>query len=198
MQFRRCLAVVRTDDPTTPEATVSQVHPGASQAVRGISQVYQVHSGTAADLRAGQVAAMHKIASENTETGQHAETIRAAARRQASSLQAVAVRYARVLDSVRLAPELEQAQAMSIRALNEAEIPYAALNRAVSLPSGPDLTAGQKQHSPCRLPRLYEVSPGATRRGRGAAGPRDHPARHPGRLLRREDQPGQQRQPHRP
>jgi len=41
MRFRRCMAVVRTDDPTTPGATVSRVHPGASQAVRGISQVYQ-------------------------------------------------------------------------------------------------------------------------------------------------------------
>jgi hypothetical protein len=116
--------------------------PGDPQAVSAEA----AHLASVAATITGQVAVMHKIAGENTETGQHAETIRAAARRQASSLQAVAVRYARVSSALSgWAPELEQAQAMSIRALNEAEIPYAALNRAVSLPSGPDLTAAQQQ-----------------------------------------------------
>ena len=116
--------------------------PGDPQAISAEA----AHLASVATTITGQVAAMHKIASENTETGQHAETIRASARRQASSLQAVAVRYSRVSSALSgWAPELEQAQALSIRALNEAEIPYAALNRAVSLPSEPDLTAPQKQ-----------------------------------------------------
>jgi hypothetical protein len=116
--------------------------PGDPQAIGAEA----AHLASVATTITGQVSAMHKIASENTEVGQHAETIRAAARRQANSLQAVAARYARVSSALSgWAPELEQAQALSIRALNEAEMPYAALNRAVSLPSGPDLTAAQKQ-----------------------------------------------------
>lgn len=116
--------------------------PGDPQAISAET----AHLASVAATITGQVAAMHKIASENTETGQHAETIRAAARRQAASLQAVATRYARVSSALSgWVPELEQAQAMSIRALNEAEVPYAALNRSVTLPSGPDLTDAQKQ-----------------------------------------------------
>ena len=116
--------------------------PGDPQAISAET----AHLASVAATITGQVAAMHKIASENTETGQHAETIRTAARRQAASLQAVATRYARVSSALSgWVPELEQAQAMSIRALNEAEVPYAALNRSVTLPSGPDLTDAQKQ-----------------------------------------------------
>ena len=116
--------------------------PGDTQATRAET----AHLASVAATITGQVAAMHKIASENSETGQHAETIRAAARRQAASLQAVATRYARVSSALSgWVPELEQAQAMSIRALNEAEVPYAALNRPVALPPGPDLTDAQKQ-----------------------------------------------------
>jgi hypothetical protein len=94
----------------------------------------------------GQVSAMRKIASDDTEVGQHADTIRATALSLAGTLQTVATRYAKV--STALAgwvPDLEQAQALSIRALNEAELPHATLNRTVMLPSGPTLTAAQKQ-----------------------------------------------------
>ncbi len=42
-------------------------------------------------------------------------------------------------------PDLEQAQKLSIQALNEAEGPYQKLNQTVALPSGNNLTAQQKQ-----------------------------------------------------
>jgi hypothetical protein len=116
--------------------------PGDPQAVSQEAR----HLATVANTIAGQIAAMRKIANENTETGQHAETIRSTALSLASSLQAVATRYAKVSSALSgWVPELEQAQALSIRALNEAEAPYARLNQAVILPSGPDLTTAQKQ-----------------------------------------------------
>jgi len=116
--------------------------PGDPQAI----SAHAAHLASVANMITGQVAAMHKIASDNTEQGQHAETIRAEARRHAASLQAVAVRYARVSSALSgWAPELEQAQALSIRALNQAEAPHVTLTRAVTLPSGPNLTAAQQQ-----------------------------------------------------
>ncbi len=104
------------------------------------------HLAAVARTVTGQIAALHKIASENAETGQHAEKIRAAALGLVGSLQKVATRYARVSSALSgWVPELEQAQALSIRALDEAEAPYARLRQAVALPSGGDLTAAQRQ-----------------------------------------------------
>jgi small-conductance mechanosensitive channel len=116
--------------------------PGDPQAI----STEAAHLASVARTITGQIAAMRKIASDDTEVGQHAEKIRTTARSLAGSLQAVATRYAKVSSALSgWVPELEQAQSLSIRALNEAEAPYAQLSRAVLLPSGPDLTAAQKQ-----------------------------------------------------
>ncbi len=94
----------------------------------------------------GQVAALRRIASDSTEVGQHADEIRATARGLAGSLQAVAARYAQVSAALSgWVPDLEQAQRMSVRALDQAEAPFAALRRAVILPSGSELTAAQRR-----------------------------------------------------
>ncbi len=104
------------------------------------------HLASVARTVTGQIAALRSIASDATETGQHADTIRTAALALAGSLQAVATRYATVSSALAgWAPELEQAQALSVRALDEAESPYARINQAAVLPAGPDLTAAQKQ-----------------------------------------------------
>lgn len=104
------------------------------------------HLSSMANTISGQIGALRKIASDNTEVGQHAEKIRASALALASSLQVVAARYQKVSDALAgWVPELEQAQALSIRALNEAEIPYAMLHQAVALPSGSSLTTAQKE-----------------------------------------------------
>jgi hypothetical protein len=116
--------------------------PGDPQAITAEA----AHLASVARTITGQIAAMRKIASDSTETGQHAETIRATALSLAGSLQAVATRYAKVSSALSgWAPELEQAQALSLRALNEAEAPYTRLHQAVMLPSGSNLTAVQKQ-----------------------------------------------------
>jgi hypothetical protein len=116
--------------------------PGDPQAISAEA----AHLASIAQTITGHVAAMRKIASDNAEQGQHAEKIRAVAQRTAASLQAVATRYARVSSALSgWGPELEQAQTMSIRALNEAEAPYATLTRAMALPVGPNLTVAQKQ-----------------------------------------------------
>jgi hypothetical protein len=116
--------------------------PGDPRALSG--EVH--HLSSVANTITGQVGALRKIASDNTEAGQHAEKIRASALSLATSLQVVATRYQKVSDALASwVPELEQAQALSIRALNEAEIPYATLRRAVALPSGSNLTTAQKE-----------------------------------------------------
>jgi len=116
--------------------------PGDPQAIRAEA----AHLKQVASTITGQIAAMRKIASDNTETGQHAEKIRSTALDLAGSLQKVATRYAAVSSALSAwAPELEQAQALSLRALNEAEAPHATLTQAVILPSGPDLSAAQDQ-----------------------------------------------------
>jgi hypothetical protein len=104
------------------------------------------HLSSVANAITGQVGALRKIASDKTETGQHADKIRTSALGLATSLQIVAARYQGVSNALGAwAPELEQAQALSLRALNEAEIPYATLRQAVTLPSGSSLTTAQKE-----------------------------------------------------
>ncbi len=115
--------------------------PGDPQAISAEA----AHLAAVARTITAQIAALQKIASDNTEVGQHAEKIRAAALNLAGSLKAVAARYANVSSALSgWAPELEQAQAMSIRALDEAEAPYARLSQTVTLPAGPHLTEAQK------------------------------------------------------
>jgi hypothetical protein len=116
--------------------------PGDPQA---ISQEAQ-HLVSVANTIASQVMTLRKIANDNTEVGQHAAKIRSSASSLAGSLQVVEARYRSVSSALKgWVPELEQAQSLSIRALNEAETPYARLSQAVILPSGPDLNAAEKQ-----------------------------------------------------
>jgi hypothetical protein len=116
--------------------------PGDPQA---ISQEAQ-HLAAVANTIASQITALRKIANDDTETGLHAGKIRSSASSLAGSLQVVEARYRNVSLALNgWVPELEQAQAMSIRALNEAEAPYAKLSQSVILPSGSNLTAQQKQ-----------------------------------------------------
>jgi len=104
--------------------------PGDPQAIRAEA----AHLKQVASTINGQIAAMRKIASDNTETGQHAEKIRSTALDLAGSLQKVATRYTAVSSALSgWVPELEQAQALSIRALNQAEAPHATLTQAVRL-----------------------------------------------------------------
>jgi hypothetical protein len=85
----------------------------------------------------GQVAALRKIASDGTEIGQHADKIRSAASGLVGSLQAAATRYAQVSSALSgWVPDLEEAQSLSVQALNLAEGPYATLNQAFALPPG--------------------------------------------------------------
>jgi hypothetical protein len=87
-----------------------------------------------------QIAALQKIASDQVNVGRTPDKIRSAASELAGSLQAVATRYQKVSSALaHWAPELEQAQAISIRALNEAEAPYAKLNQAFVAPPGDSL-----------------------------------------------------------
>jgi hypothetical protein len=104
------------------------------------------HLASVARTIDGQIAALHKIASDGTEIGQHADKIRLTARTLAGSLQAVATRYALVSSALSgWVPDLEEAQSLSVQALNQAEGPYAALNRAFALPPGASLKPVQMQ-----------------------------------------------------
>lgn len=110
-----------------------------------ISQEAQHLASVAAQIT-DQVAALKQIASEGTEIGQHADTIRSNAGTLATQLDKLVGRYQEVssiLDS--WVPDLEQAQAMSIQALNQAEGPYQQLNQAVALPSGNNMTPAEQQ-----------------------------------------------------
>jgi hypothetical protein len=116
--------------------------PGDPQA---ISQE-AAHLASVARTINGQIAALRKIASDGTEIGQHADKIRATARSLVGSLQAVATRYAQVSSALSgWIPDLEQAQSMSIHALNLAEAPYAKLNQAFVLPPSASLHPLQMQ-----------------------------------------------------
>lgn len=110
-----------------------------------ISQEAQHLASVAAQIT-DQVAALKQIASDGTEIGQHADTIRSNAGALATQLDKLVGRYQEVssiLDS--WVPDLEQAQAMSIQALNQAEGPYQQLNQAVALPSGNNMTPAEQQ-----------------------------------------------------
>jgi hypothetical protein len=94
----------------------------------------------------GQVAALRKISADGVQIGQSPEAIRTAAQTLAGDLAKVAVRYQKVAAALRgWSPELEQAQRMSVQALDQAEIPYARLRQQAILPSGSHLTAAQQQ-----------------------------------------------------
>jgi len=94
----------------------------------------------------GQIEALKKIAGDQANIGKTADTIRSSASDLAGTLQVVAERYQRVSSALTgWVGELEQAQSTSIRALDQAEAPYAQLNQVVALPSGSQLTPAQQQ-----------------------------------------------------
>ncbi|MGH3252314.1 MAG: hypothetical protein ACRDOI_39725 [Trebonia sp.] len=104
------------------------------------------HLASVASEITNQVTALRKISSDGTEVGKHADKIRSSASDLAGELDKVVGRYQKVSSALNdWIPELEQAQAMSIRALDQAEGPYQKLHQTVALPSGPNLTAQQKQ-----------------------------------------------------
>ena len=79
-------------------------------------------------------------------SAQHADTIRSNAGSLATELDKLVGRYQQVssiLDS--WVPDLEQAQSMSIQALDQAEGPYKQLNQTVVLPSGNNVTPQEQQ-----------------------------------------------------
>jgi len=91
----------------------------------------------------GQIAALRKIASDQTNLGKSADAIRSSATGLVSTLEVVSERYQRVSSALTgWVGELEQAQSLSIRALDQAEAPYAQLNQVVALPSGNSLSQG--------------------------------------------------------
>jgi hypothetical protein len=95
---------------------------------------------------AEQVAALQKISADGTQIGQTPDVIRSSASNLAGQLTNVAARYQNVAAALRgWGPELEQAQLMSLQALDQAEIPYAKLQRQITLPSGTNLSAAQKE-----------------------------------------------------
>jgi len=90
-----------------------------------------------ADQINGQIAALKKISSDQANIGKTADAIRSSASDLVGTLQVVAERYERVSSALTgWVGELEQAQSMSIRALDQAEAPYAQLNQVVALPAG--------------------------------------------------------------
>jgi hypothetical protein len=93
-----------------------------------------------------QVAMLRKMASPDEQIGQTPDAIKSSASDLADQLDKVVGRYQKVGSALTSwVPELEQAQRMSIQALDQAEVPYQKLNQAVVLPAGSNLTAQQKQ-----------------------------------------------------
>ncbi|HYZ55268.1 MAG TPA: hypothetical protein VE733_17450 [Streptosporangiaceae bacterium] len=96
-----------------------------------------------------EIAALQKIAAGGADgalKGQYATKIHSAASDLASKLGDVVGRYQKVSSALsQWAPDLEQAQAQSVTALDDAEAPYRTISQQVALPSGSNLTPQQKQ-----------------------------------------------------
>jgi hypothetical protein len=107
------------------------------------------HLATVASQISGQVAALRKIGAGGADgalKGQYADKIHSSANDLAGQLDKVVGRYQKVSSALEgWRPDLEQAQSMSLQALDQAEGPYKKLNQTVVLPSGSNLTAQQKQ-----------------------------------------------------
>jgi hypothetical protein len=109
-----------------------------------ISQEAQ-HLATVANQITSEIAMLRKIATSDDEVGEHAEKLRSSAGSLADQLGKVVGRFQKVSSALtNWIPELEQAQSMSLQALDQAEGPHRQLNQAVLLPSG-NLNAQQKQ-----------------------------------------------------
>ncbi|MGH3166373.1 MAG: hypothetical protein ACRDN0_10830 [Trebonia sp.] len=109
-----------------------------------ISQEAQ-HLAAVAEQISSEVAMLRGIAASGEEVGKHAEKLRSSASDLADQLGKVIGRYQKVSSALgNWIPELEQAQSMSLQALDQAEGPYQQLHQEVALPSG-HLSAQQKQ-----------------------------------------------------
>jgi hypothetical protein len=107
------------------------------------------HLASVAREISSQVAELHKIAAGGADgalKGAYADKIHSSAADLAGQLDKVVGRYQQVSAALNgWIPDLEQAQKLSLQALNEAEGPYKKLSQTVALPSGNNLTAQQKQ-----------------------------------------------------
>jgi hypothetical protein len=100
------------------------------------------HLASVANTLRSQISALRNISSDNTEVGEHADKIRSAAQGLVTSLNKVEVRYETVAEALNgWIPELENAQQLSIQALNQAEGPYAKLQNT-PVPNIPGMTQG--------------------------------------------------------
>jgi hypothetical protein len=104
------------------------------------------HLASVAGQIADQVRALKQIAADGTEIGAHADTIRSNAGSLASELDKLVGRYQQVSSILTSwVTDLEQAQSMSIQALDQAEGPYKQLNQTVALPGGNNLTPQEQR-----------------------------------------------------
>lgn len=112
--------------------------PGDPQLVTQEAQ----HLSSIATTLLHQIQALREISSNGTEVGEHAEKIRSAASGLIGSLEKVELRYAKVAAALTgWVPQLENAQRMSLQALQDAEGPYSKLKNTPA-PNIPGLTQG--------------------------------------------------------
>jgi hypothetical protein len=106
------------------------------------------HLASVAKQISQQVARLNKLAAGGADgalKGQYADKIHSSAGDLAGELDKVVGRYQKVSSALNgWIPDLEQAQKLSLQALNDAEGPSKKLNQTVALPSGNNLTAQQK------------------------------------------------------
>ena len=107
------------------------------------------HLASVAREISDQVSRLHTLAQGGADgalKGQYADKIHSSSQDLADTLDKVVGRYQKVAAALNnWIPDLEQAQKMSLQALNDAEGPAKKLNATVALPSGNNLTAQQKQ-----------------------------------------------------
>lgn len=112
--------------------------PGDTEVISGEAR----HLMTVARQLEGQVSALHRIADNSENMGKAPDMVRSAASDLSGSLAMAAARYHKVATALsNWVPELAQAQSWSIRALNEAEVPYAKIKNTPA-PSGLNLVTG--------------------------------------------------------
>ena len=107
------------------------------------------HLASVAKEISDQVTRLHTMAAGGADgalKGQYADKIHSSSKDLADDLDKIVGRYQKVSTALsNWIPDLEQAQKMSLQALNDAEGPAKKLGATVALPSGNNLTAQQKQ-----------------------------------------------------